>query len=231
MVIERQAGPYQPKDSEGYIDWDMWLGHEWGLAPKVPWDPKRYFKFRGYWDYNGGVATDLLYHFLAPILKAVIGDDGGYPWRVTGNGGLYIHDDGREVPDTFLMTVDYPENFSVFMESTVTNEYFRPLRLYGQYGTITTSDRRPNLLLENAPAFREKFMELNDGYEEVVVAPEEQRRDMEGNLIDAIREDVPLHCNVDLGAATMVAIKMGVESYRQSKTLLWDGDDEKVYSL
>ena len=34
--------------------------------------------------------------------------------------------------------------------------------------------------------------------------------------------------HVDLGCATMVAIKMGVESYRQSKTLLWDAKREKV---
>ncbi len=26
----------------------------------------------------------------------------------------------------------------------------------------------------------------------------------------------------------MVAIKMGVEAYRQSKTLLWDADSERV---
>ena len=37
-----------------------------------------------------------------------------------------------------------------------------------------------------------------------------------------------LACNADLGCATMVAIKMAVESFRQSKTLLWDAKDEKV---
>ncbi|MHB9030479.1 MAG: Gfo/Idh/MocA family oxidoreductase, partial [Candidatus Latescibacterota bacterium] len=58
------VGPHA--SGQDYIDWDMWLGHKWGLAPRVPWIPNRFFYFRGYWDYNGGVATDLLYHFLAP---------------------------------------------------------------------------------------------------------------------------------------------------------------------
>ena len=51
---------------------------------------------------------------------------------------------------------------------------------------------------------------------------------MEGNLIDVIRKGGKLYCNVDLGVATMVAIKMGVEAYRQNKTMLWDAQKEKV---
>jgi hypothetical protein len=51
---------------------------------------------------------------------------------------------------------------------------------------------------------------------------------MEGNLIDAIRQGTKLFCNVDLGVATMVAIKMGVEAYRQSKAFYWDDKNEKI---
>ena len=29
-------------------------------APKIPWNPEHFFRFRKYWPYNGGVATDLL---------------------------------------------------------------------------------------------------------------------------------------------------------------------------
>jgi hypothetical protein len=37
-----------------------------------------------------------------------------------------------------------------------------------------------------------------------------------------------LHCNVELGTATMVAIKLAVESYRQRKVMNWDAKTEKV---
>jgi hypothetical protein len=40
-----------------------------------------------------------------------------------------------------------------------------------------------------------------------------------------------LACNADLDCATMVAIKMAVESFRQSKTLLWDAKQEKVKTV
>ena len=49
-----------------------------------------------------------------------------------------------------------------------------------------------------------------------------------GNFLDAVRGDAVPHCNVELGCSTMVAIKMGVEAYRRSKTLLWDPDSERV---
>ncbi len=220
------VGPHM--DGENYIDWDMWLGHEWGLAPRVPWNPNRFFYFRGYWDYNGGVATDLLYHFLAPLLLAITGERGEYPSRVTGNGGLYDNEDGREVPDVFMMTVDYPSRFTVQMESVLTNEFSRPTRIYGRYGTMEFTESTSHIDVQSTGTFIDKFREMNDGFASITVPPDGGRRDMLGNFIDVVREGGQLNCNVDLGAATMVAIKMGVESYRRSKTMVWDADSEQA---
>ena len=77
-------------------------------------------------------------------------------------------------------------------------------------------------------SFMDKFREMNDGYEKMTIPPTGGRRDMHGNFIDVIRKGGQLNCNVNLGAATMVAIKMGVESYRQKKTMLWDAEKEKM---
>jgi hypothetical protein len=52
------------------------------------------------------------------------------------------------------------------------------------------------------------------------------RRDHMGNFLDSIRGEAQPHCNIDLGCATMVAIKMGVESYRTGKALLWDAEKQ-----
>src|SRR2546427_2949026 len=128
--IDPTAGPH--KTGEDYIDWDLWLGHQWGLAPKIPWNPEHFFRFRKYWPYNGGVATDLLYHKLAPLLIAIAGANGEYPARVNANGGLYIEKDGRDISDTFLMTADYPGPTSPFLLCTLTNGAGIPHRLSRQ---------------------------------------------------------------------------------------------------
>ena len=53
-------------------------------------------------------------------------------------------------------------------------------------------------------------------------------RDRKAKFIDVPRGKDQLACNADLGCATMAAINMAVESFRQSKTLLWDAKEEKV---
>jgi len=220
--IDPTAGPRGAGDD--YIDWDMWLGHKWGLAPKIPWNAEHFFRFRKYWPYNGGVATDLLYHKLAPLLIAIVGPDGEYPTRVNANGGLYIEKDGRDIPDTFLMTADYPSEWSLFLVSTLTNDAGVPDRIYGKHGTLELGGE-PTLKV-NGP-FAEEFKAKNEGKMEVKL-PTKLRRDLEGNFIDVLRGKDKLACNAALGCATMVAIKMAVESYRQRKTMLWDAKAEKV---
>ena len=54
-----------PCDPKKDLDWPMWLGSRFGLAPERAYDPERYSRFRKYWDYSGGLATDLLYHVYA----------------------------------------------------------------------------------------------------------------------------------------------------------------------
>jgi predicted dehydrogenase len=220
--IDPTAGP--TKTGEDHIDWDTWLGHRYGLAPKIDWNPEHFFRFRKYWPYNGGVATDLLYHKLAPLLIALVGPNGAYPLRVSATGGLYVERDGRDIPDTFLMTADYPQDFSVFLVSTLTNDTQLPDRVYGKHGTLD---------LGGAPAlryngdFQKEFRAKNDGKDEARLAVK-PRRDLVGNFLDVIRGGGALHCNAELGCATMVAIKLAVESYRQKKTMLWDPKAEKV---
>ena len=221
-TVNETAGPSQT--GENFIDWDMWLGHQWGLAPKIPWNPDHFFRFRRYFRYNGGVATDLLYHRLAPLLIALAGPDGAYPHRVNASGGLYIKKDGRDVPDVFMMTVDYPDEYTVFLESVLTNDTQVETRIYGQFGTIEFTG---NVEMAGNGDYTSDFREKNDGFDQVTVHCE-NGRDLEGNFIDVIRKGGRLHCNVDLGCTTMVAIKMAVESYRQSKTFIWDAKNEKV---
>ena len=54
------------------------------------------------------------------------------------------------------------------------------------------------------------------------------RRDHMGNFIDSIRGTGKPHCNIELGCATMAAIKMGVEAYRREKVMIWDAKAEKM---
>jgi predicted dehydrogenase len=244
--IDPDAGPQNPPQADGFVWWERWLGHEWGLAPRIPWNADHFFNFRKYWAYNGGVATDLLYHNLAPLLSAISGPDGEYPRRVSAAGGLYIEKDGRDIPDTFLLTVDY-ETHSVLLVSVMVNDLGIPTVIHGRHGTIEFQDGRIDLVEQsvwwnqfraaNAGEFawrtkREEDRDVPDpgpgaARFSVHTSP---RRDHLGNFLDAVRGDDRPNCNVELGCSTMVAIKMGVEAYRTSRTLQWDATRQRVAS-
>jgi predicted dehydrogenase len=243
--IDPDAGPSNAPESDGYVWWDRWLGHEWGLAENIEWNPDHFFRFRKYWAYNGGVATDLLYHMLSPILLAVNGPNGEYPRRVVAAGGKYLEKDERDIPDSFMMMIDYPSEHTVVLVSVMTNEGGLDTTIRGQHGTIEFGDEL--IVREESvwwPEFRETNaglvehrMDRNDKGKDVPKPPPGEakfaihtspRPDHMGHFLGAIRGRCDVACNVDLGCSTMVAIKMGVEAYRSEKTLLWDPQSEKV---
>ncbi|MBI4605726.1 MAG: Gfo/Idh/MocA family oxidoreductase, partial [Planctomycetes bacterium] len=136
--IDPAAGPSAEGDK--HIDWDMWLGHELGLAPRVGFNPEHFFRFRKFWSYSGGVATDLLYHTLAPLVLMIAGRRGEYPLRAVAAGGIYVQKDTREIPDTFFIMLDYPSEHTIVLVSVMTNTSGLETRVCGNEGTLLLQD-------------------------------------------------------------------------------------------
>src|SRR5262249_57250902 len=98
----------------------MWLGD----APKRPYNADRFFRFRKYWDYSGGIATDLFYHVMAPL--NICWGEAQFPYRVMASGGTYIFKDEREVPDTFNLIADTRAGIWLYFSSPMPTEPTTP---------------------------------------------------------------------------------------------------------
>ncbi|HKJ33598.1 MAG TPA: Gfo/Idh/MocA family oxidoreductase [Balneolales bacterium] len=88
--------------SKETISWNTFLGD----APKEPFDPVRFFRWRNYRAYGTGIPGDLFVHLFS-MLHMVTGSHG--PNRIYASGGLRYWKDGREVPDIMMGVYDYPK--------------------------------------------------------------------------------------------------------------------------
>ncbi len=105
------------------VDWKMFLGTEFGLAPDHAVQPRRYAQWRCYWDFGGGMYTDLFVHQLTHLILAM---GVRFPRRVVGAGGLYLEYDGRDVPDMATVVADYDEGCQVLISATMCNDVQLP---------------------------------------------------------------------------------------------------------
>lgn len=226
--IDPGAGP-QGK-GENYIDWQQWLG----AAPARAFDADRFFRFRKYWDYSGGIATDLHYHIVAPLHLA-LGNQ--HPARVVGMGGLWVYNDGREVPDTFMNSADYPGKYRITVESSQVNEVGPVTMLRGTKATLFLGDEwegPKNRQFDHAQIvaekpYRDEFVR-KWGKEEVIVPGLGNEGDDKhvDNFFDCVRTRQEPNCSAFLGYTAMTHIALAVRSYRESRMFRFDPVKEEV---
>lgn len=197
------------------LDWNAWLGP----ARKRPWDPERFFSWRRFWDYSGGIATDLFIHRVTRIIKAL---GLTFPDTVVATGGKFqFRESKAEIPDTFNVLLDYPEGVTVQLISTMANDTAVSHLLRGHKATLeftrTGFTITPQRLYEKEvqPVVYEK-----KGAEDISLHHK--------NLQAAIRKGEALKCDCMLGYYGVVAARMGVESYRRRKYLKWDRTRERI---
>ena len=127
--------PIPPDASPKTVNWDMFLGP----APKVPFSLERFFRWRCYSDYSGGIATDLFVHLCTTIHYLM---DAKIPSRAMAMGELYRWKESRNVPDTLNAILEYPEGFAVSLSSTFNNEFSAEggFQILGTEGTLIIGD-------------------------------------------------------------------------------------------
>ena len=122
--------PIPPDANERTVDWARFLGD----APKRPFSLERFFRWRCYWDYSGGLATDLFVH-LATTIHHVLDVKG--PSQVIASGATHRWKDTHEVPDTIDAVLTYPEGFTVTLGCTLNSTGGEEgVHIHGTKGTL-----------------------------------------------------------------------------------------------
>src|SRR5450631_2188335 len=125
--------PIPPDASEQTIDWNAFLED----APKRPFDPVRFFRWRCFSDYGEGLAGDLFVHLISGI--HFITGTNTVAERAQSSGGLFRFKDGRDFPDLIETFYDYP-NFRLAVRCNLNNEGGEFIGFYGTKGTMIIKD-------------------------------------------------------------------------------------------
>ncbi len=215
--VDEEANP-------GTVDWERFLGD----APEQPFSAERFFRWRKYWDFSGGIGSDFLYHRLSPLLYAL---GPRFPIRVSGHGGIYLFPN-REVPDTYSTTIEYEGmviNLVGSCGSQASNALHGPA-FFGQHAAVSIApgvvEAVPERLYE--AEFRRR---TGRGSVRVEVDNRDQQKARRAhmlNFLECVRTREQPIFDARFGYQVMVAIKLGVDSYRTGRLMGFDPVAERV---
>jgi predicted dehydrogenase len=123
--------PFDEMASKDSIDWDQF---QEPAEVKVPFSKERYYGWRKYWDYGTGMSGDLLTNEFDTMNMIM---DLGIPEYAIATGGLYSHRDGREVPNVFNASFEYPgKELTLLYSGTLASGIPRGTLVMGREATL-----------------------------------------------------------------------------------------------
>ena len=142
--------PPPPGLSPESFDWDTWLG----TAPKKPFDPITYARWRCWKEYGTGVAGDLMVHLISGMM--FVAGINQAPSRAYATGGIVRWRDGRNMPDLQAAIFEYGQ-VPVYVRLTLGTETAEMTRLMGPKGLLEIRERdftyTPQRGIDTAPSY------------------------------------------------------------------------------
>ena len=123
-----------PKGNEKTIDWDTFQEPSPNKIPFGEEALKRFFRWRCWYDYGTGLSGDLLSHDFDAMNQIM---EIGIPKYASSTGGVYFYKDGRDVPDVWNATFEYPDkDLTLLYSASLSSNNPRGNRIMGHDATM-----------------------------------------------------------------------------------------------
>ena len=236
--------PVPPDATAETVDWDRWLGP----APKRPLDLIRFSRWRCWWEYSGGVATDLWVHQLSFLHEMM---DVKSVKSAVAQGGIFRFPDGRTCPDLLSGLLEYP-NFIVEITANLgSSRRATEALVAGSEASLTLTSKGVLVTFEPTPgpiayyglngwpkALIERYMQsmgFGGGNRPVVPPtkppqefPMERGLDHNELFIKSLRDGSPSMETAEEGHNAAAAAHLANLSYRQGKKFNYDAQNFRV---
>ncbi len=226
-------------------DWRRWLLGK----PYVPFDPRKYFEFRIFREYSGGITSQWLSHGIGLVHFYT---DTAIPDSLVANGGIFGWPDIRQNPDTYQALATYNDaKFLYSYTSNYANKFGDYSCIRGKEGTLFAhgGEGSPrwffirehqdlpggfdfyNGLKEAVKSGKAEIITTEEGYngELPPVRVSDDSKFHIDNWIDCIRDRNPnTNGHIHTGFWHSIGVIMATRAYREGKKMYWDREKEEV---
>ncbi|MBX3277704.1 MAG: Gfo/Idh/MocA family oxidoreductase [Acidobacteria bacterium] len=198
------------------VDWDAFLSGR----PKRTFDANRFINWRLFWDYSGGNVTENMVHQIAWTMRVL---DLPVPTAAYMSGGVFSEKDGREVPDTIAVTLDFPDDLVLTWQSTFSNSrYGIGDRILGSHGTIERLAGSTDMVTGRSLTGLRYYPEKVNRAEAAMLEGQSKGANHMADFIECVRSRREPNAPVEIGYRSAVAAHMANISYRQKQRVTFE---------
>jgi predicted dehydrogenase len=198
------------------VDWKAFLNGR----PDTGFDAYKFINWRLFWTFSGGNITENMVHQIGWIIGVL---DLPLPTAAYMSGGVFAEKDGREVPDTIAVTLDFPNDMVVTWQSTFSNgTYGLGQRILGSDGTIEYIAGANDMVTGKSQESIRYYPEAVNRPSGAALTGESPTPSHMANWIECMRSRKPPNAPVELGYRSAIAAHMANLSYREKRRVTLD---------
>ncbi len=197
-----------------HVNWPLFLGDR----PVSAFDAHKYVNWRLFWEFSGGNVTENMVHQIAWIRSAL---GLAEPVAATMSGGVFSEKDGRQVPDTIAVTLEFANDLIVVWQSTFSNERFGlGEHILGSDGTIEHVAGATDMVIGESDSFVRYYPEKDNRPDGAEIAGKSRGEDHMANWMACMRSrNQATNAPIETGYKSAVAAHMANLAYRQRRRI------------
>lgn len=200
------------------VDWKAFLGN----ARQQPFDAYRFRNWRWFWDFGGGIFTDLMVHWIDTAYWMLDMED---PAEAVSMGDHFAAEGLWETPDTVQTLLRYPTSkLQAYFEGTFINHHERAMITFmGRDATLYCDRGRYELIPQAGSKVKEQSKILS-----TAERGSDFFKEVDGELyhlvnwIESIRSRIKPNCPAEDGVRSAAAAHLANVALRKSKLVTWN---------
>lgn len=201
----------------GPLDWEQWQGP----AQKRPLDAARFFNWRSYSEYSGGIMADQGAHVFDGIHMLM---SAGYPLAVNASAAR-IHKPGVDTPDEVVVASEYPQDFLAIF--TINYAAMKYKNIHDQLNQFDGNRARLDIGREQLQIYQQgnedtpSVSAASGGFDKATEAHVD-------NFLQCVRTRSVPNATVEQGFQAVLVTQLANISLRESRRVKWNASLRKV---